>query len=89
VIVIVSTKKFDKSFENLNKIDQERITEKLEYLKCHPNIFTIVKKTENLDPGTHRLRIGNMRILLRIEEKTNKELLIILLKVAHRREIYK
>ena len=88
MIIIVSTKKFDRSFEKLQKSDQERIIEKLEYLKSHPNIFAIVKKTKNLDPGTHRLRIGNMRILLRIEEKINKELLIILLKLGHRREIY-
>lgn len=89
MIIFISTKQFDKTYEGLNAGDRERIAEKLQYLKSHPQIFTVVKKIENLDPATHRVRIGNYRILLKIDQENTDKTTFILLKLGHRREIYK
>lgn len=88
MIFFESTNQFDKIFDELNDDEKLRIKEKLEYLKYHPNIFTVIKKLENFEPATHRLRIGNWRLLLKLEQKTDSNIRVILLKIGHRREIY-
>jgi len=88
MITFVSTKNFEKTYDVLSADDRSRIEEKLRYLKSHPNIFTVIKRIENLDPATHRVRIGNYRILLRLDQENAEEMIFILLKLGHRREIY-
>lgn len=88
MVTFVSTKNFEKKYEVLSAEDRSRIEEKLRYLKSHPSIFTVIKRIENLDPATHRVRIGNYRILLRLEQENSNSITFILLKIGHRREIY-
>lgn len=88
MIIFSSTKQFDKTFETLNQVDQNRIIEKLQYLKTHPDILTVMKKVHDLKPATHRLRIGNLRILLKMISENKNDTRILLLKVGHRRDIY-
>lgn len=88
MIIFSSTKQFDKTFETLNQVDQNRIIEKLQYLKTHPDILTVMKKVHDLSPATHRLRIGNLRILIKMISENKNDTHILLLKVGHRRDIY-
>ncbi len=74
---------------SLEPMIQDRIMLKLRSLKAHPKLFEIIKKIHGLEPATHRLRVGNYRLLLKFEQNTSEEKIIRILKVAHRREVYR
>lgn len=70
----------------LKKFDpqtQKRIVHKLQELKNHPAILSVLEPVVNLIPATHRLRIGEYRLLLRTDDQN-----CLILKVGHRRDIY-
>lgn len=71
-----------KQFDKLDKSIQEHIVAVLERIKIRPEKF--VKKLVGF-PG-YRLRVGDYRIILDIEKD---KLLILVLKIGHRRNIYK
>lgn len=62
---------------------QKRIIEKLHAWKSHPSFSSVLEPVINLEPATHRLRIGDYRLLLR---KDGDDCFI--LKVGHRRDVY-
>jgi len=75
----------DKSLKQLKKIEkrvQERIIKALERIRIRPE--THVTKLIG-DPG-YRLRVGNYRVILDIDKG---KLLILILKIGHRKGIYK
>ncbi|MEA3488447.1 MAG: type II toxin-antitoxin system RelE/ParE family toxin [Euryarchaeota archaeon] len=74
----------DKALEQLKKMErnvQERIIAALERVRIRPEAY--VTKLVG-DPG-YRLRVGDYRVIMDIE---NKELHILVLKVGHRKKIY-
>jgi len=75
----------DKAFQQLKKLDgpvQKRIIATLERIRIRPE--TYVTRLIG-DPG-YRLRIGDYRVILDIDKG---RLLILVLKVGHRKGIYK
>ena len=75
----------DKAFKQLKKLekeDQERIIKALERIRIRPEAF--ITKIIG-DPG-YRLRVGNYRVILDIEKE---KLIILVLMVGHRKNIYK
>ena len=88
MIKFIFTEKVRKKFQKLEVSDQKRIFEKLSFLKEHPDIFSIVKHLEDLPPSTHRLRIGNFRLLLKVLENTKEQTTFRILKIGHRRDVY-
>lgn len=82
------TKNSKKEFEKLSLELRTRIKRKLEYLGAHEDVFKVLKSIEELPPATHRLRVGDYRLLLEITKKTKAYEEFDILKVGHRREIY-
>jgi|TARA_Y100000031_G_scaffold130660_1_gene150474 mRNA interferase RelE/StbE len=76
------TKKADYQFSKLNKILQERIINSLERIKIRPYHF--IKRKQ----GTpyYILRVGGYRIILDIK---NNKLIILVLEIGPRKNIYK
>ena len=75
----------DKAYRQLKKLDrvtQERIIAALEKIRIRPEVY-ITKLVG--DPG-YKLRVGDYRIIMDIEKRM---LLILVLKVGHRKKIYK
>ena len=75
----------DKAFQQLKKLDgpvQKRMIATLERIRIRPE--TYVTRLIG-DPG-YRLRIGDYRVILDIDKG---RLLILVLKVGHRKGIYK
>lgn len=73
-----------KQFLKLDLKAQNRIKDKLTILKndallLNQNIRPVI----NLNPITHRVRIGSYRLLLKLEGES-----YIVLKLGHRKEIY-
>jgi mRNA interferase RelE/StbE len=73
-----------KELSKLPKDIQQRIAQKIEELKTNPYLPG-VKALTNGD-GRLRLRVGDYRIIYRIEED---KLVIVIIKVGHRRNVYK
>ncbi|MDG6224624.1 MAG: type II toxin-antitoxin system RelE/ParE family toxin [Candidatus Thermoplasmatota archaeon] len=74
----------DRAFKQLKKLDrntQERIISSLERIRIRPEHF-ITKLVG--DPG-YKLRVGDHRIILDLD---NHMLLILIIKVGHRKNIY-
>ena len=63
---------------------QERLTPRIEALAKDPRPEGI-KKLEG-EPNLYRLRVGDYRIIYQIRDK---ELLILVVKIGHRREVYR
>lgn len=79
LIIQTSAEKF---LKKLDKKNQERILNKFEDLKKNPELG--VPLTGNL-AGLWKLRIGDYRAIYQIK---NSELLIFILRVGHRKNIY-
>jgi mRNA interferase RelE/StbE len=71
-----------KQFGRLDKTVQKRITDKIESIRDNP--FFYATKLVGFD--AYKIRVGDHRIILGIEKNT---LVILVLKVGHRKSIYK
>ena len=71
-----------KQLKKLTNDAQKRIISALERIRIRPEAH--VKKLTN-DPG-YRLRVGNYRIILDIDKGN---LIILVIKIGHRKNIYK
>lgn len=80
---IVIKRSAAKEIEKIPPKDRTRIVEKIRALATDP---TPVGSKKLSGQEKYRLRQGNYRILYQIE---NEQLIIVVVKVAHRREIYK
>ncbi len=79
---IIFSQKAKKQLFKLEKNIQERIITALERIRIRPEAY-ITKLVG--DPG-FKLRIGNYRVIMDIN---NNNLLILVIKVGHRKDIYK
>ncbi len=78
---IIFSDKALRQLKNLEKIVQRRIIAVLERIRIRPE--TYVTKLIG-DPG-YKLRVGDYRIIMSID---NKKIIILVLKVGHRKNIY-
>jgi len=86
MVIFVFTKQAKKTFDRLPKAVRERILGKLKELKAHPDVLSVLRPLINFDPATHRLRIGEYRLILS-QGKDRSEFWV--LDIGHRKDIYK
>ena len=82
VYKLVYTKTAFKDIQKLDPVAKKRIKRKLETLAKNPKLHS--KKLTNSSIGNYRFRIGNYRIVFDIDKQN-----IVILRVGHRKEIYK
>lgn len=70
---------FDKSF-------QKRLLDKLDFFERASDTMSYAKKLKGLE-NTYRFRVGDYRVLVRPREDGSLVVLVIL-KIAHRKEVY-
>jgi mRNA interferase RelE/StbE len=81
VYEIIFSQKAKKQLFKLEKVIQERIISALERIRIRPEAY-ITKLVG--DPG-YKLRVGDYRVIMDIDKDN---LLILVIKVGHRRNIY-
>ena len=83
---IVFAKKAKKELQAIDIVWQVRIVKKLELLS--ENYSFLAKSTKKLmgREENYRLRVGKYRVIFRKEKKI---LLILVLRIAHRRDVYR
>jgi addiction module toxin, RelE/StbE family len=74
----------DKAFKKVPQADAKKTRDKIEKLKKEP-FPRLSEKLEGSD-GLYRIRSGDYRIIYQILEK---KLLILVVKIGHRREVYR
>jgi len=79
---LVYTKSAVKDIKKFDHIVKKRIKNKIEEYAKDP--VTNAKKLINTTIGSYRWRVGDYRIVFDIEDKD-----IVILRIGHRREIYK
>jgi mRNA interferase RelE/StbE len=81
---IVFKKSAAKTLRKIPKADQKRIAEKIDSLaEALPNQDTTKMKGNN---PFHKIRVGDYRIIYEIQ---NEVLIILIVKIGHRRDIYR
>lgn len=75
----------DKKFHKLPLEVQQRLRKKLKSYRDHPDFFDLLEPLVNHKQASHRLRVGNYRIILEIVDKDQ----LLVLDVGHRKNIYK
>lgn len=85
----VFSKKAAKRFLDLPKSAQERISKKLKSLKKYEDIFPLLKRLYHMEPSTHRLRVGNYRLVLYLKVQNKAETIFMVADVGDRRDVYK
>ena len=77
-------KKAVKEVEKLPSQVRKRILEKLKFYSSQNNPLKFAEKLKDYRFGEYRFRIGNYRILFDVKKET-----VIILKIGHRKDIYK
>lgn len=88
MITFVFAKNAEKGLKKLPADVKERISNKLKELKSHNDIFSILRGLSNFEPATHRLRIGDYRLILQLIEQDECNLEFLVLDIGHRKDIY-
>ena len=83
------TPKAEKDLGRLPKSIAKRILEKLKDALEGESIFKNAKPLTGYSTPIYRFRVGDYRLIFRREEKSKEWVLLVVLKVGHRREIYK
>ena len=79
---IVFSEKAKKQFLKLEKYIQKRIVSSLDRIKIRPEAYV----TKLVGDASYRLRVGDYRVIMDIDKG---KLIILIIKVGHRRNIYK
>jgi mRNA interferase RelE/StbE len=72
-----------KELQRIGKKERHRIVEAIDQLAEHPHVGKLLKGGFS---GLRRIRVGNYRVIYEINEG---EVLILVLRIAHRQEIYR
>lgn len=78
-------KKAKAEFKRIDPIWQKRIRSKLEILSSNPVLLKNQIKALKGKQGLARLRVGSYRVIF---QKKNKELIMLIIRVSHRRKVY-
>ena len=78
--------KAQNDLKNIDRAYQKIIKEKLLILAENPEVLkNNIKKLGGIKDDYYRLRVGNYRVIFK---KEKKELIIIIIRIGHRGEIY-
>ena len=76
----------ERAFALLNKSFQKRLLDKLEFFEHASDTMSYAKKLKGLG-NIYRFRVGDYRILVRPRED-GRLVVLVILKIAHRRDVY-
>lgn len=81
------TKSAKKEFDRLSKPVQKRVVRSLQLLQSDPYSDLLpIKRLQGSQEKLYRLRIGDYRIVYEVQDT---RLLVIVIKIGHRRDVYR
>lgn len=89
VYSLVYTNQAEKDLARIDKSMALRILKKMDSLVKLANPMVKAKQLTGFDVPTYRFRVGDYRIVFRKNPKTNCLVILVVLSVAHRKEVYR
>jgi mRNA interferase RelE/StbE len=86
---LVFTKNAEKDIEKLDREQAVRILKKVNSFLSLNHPLEKAKKLTGFDIDTYRYRVGDYRIVFRLDRKTGELVVLVVLRIAHRKEVYK
>ncbi len=83
------TPRAKKELDKLPKEISRRILTKLNEAVVAGSVLARAKALSGYSIPTYRFRIGDYRVIFRKEEQTEEWVLLVIVKVGHRKEVYK
>jgi mRNA interferase RelE/StbE len=81
---IIITKQAKRDIDGLERLVKTRLGKKLKQVSQLEDVKPVLKQLVNDKIGSYRLRIGDYRVLLDLDDKN-----IVILKVQHRKDVYR
>jgi len=88
VYKVIYSEKAEKDLEKLEKAVSGRILKKIFKWSQDKTPLKQSKKLKGLRRDTHRYRIGDYRIIFTIDPVTQSLVILLIVRVLHRREVY-
>lgn len=83
---------YSKSAEfDLSRLDlpvATRILKKIKFFAGQNNPLLFAKRLQGVEEPHYRFRIGDYRAIFRLDSRTDSLVLLVIIKIAHRREVY-
>lgn len=86
---VIYTSKAQKDLYKLSDDIAKRILTKVsDYVRLN-NPLDKAKKLKGFDEPAFRFRVGDFRIVFRLDKKTKKLVILVVLRIQHRKDVYK
>ncbi len=86
---VVYTKFSQKDLDRLDSSDVRRILKKVNEFSQRPDPLEFAKKLTGFVIDTYRFRVGDYRVVFRVDPQTKHLVVLVVLRVRHRKEVYK
>ncbi|MFA5820550.1 MAG: type II toxin-antitoxin system RelE/ParE family toxin [Candidatus Gracilibacteria bacterium] len=73
----------------LERVVRERIVLKINDILKMENPLFAAKKLKNLEIPHYRFRVGDYRVIFKIDRRTGEIVILVIVKVEHRKDVYK
>lgn len=84
----VYTKSAVKDIDQLDQVVRRRILKKMDEYIAMDDPMKMSSLLKGFDIPTFRFRVGDYRIVFRQDKKTKKLVVLVVLKIQHRKEVY-
>lgn len=89
VYKLVYTKTAEKDLDQIDRSQAVKILKKVnEYMGMRDPLLK-AKKLKGFDVDTYRYRVGDYRVVFRLDKNSGEIVILVVLKIAHRKEVYK
>lgn len=85
---ILYTKSAANDINKLEELIAKRIVSKLDFFIQSGDPLSYAKRLKSLKKETYRFRVGNYRILFRLDKERNKLVILVVLRIVHRKSAY-
>jgi mRNA interferase RelE/StbE len=89
VYKLVYTKIAEKDLARIDKSQAVKILRKVDEYMAMKNPLVKAKKLKGFEMDTYRFRVGDFRVIFRLDKDTGNLVVLVVLKIAHRKEVYK
>ena len=86
---VVYTKFSQKDLDKLNSSVVRRILKKVDGFSKQTDPLEFAKKLTGFVIDTYRFRVGDYRVVFRLDPQNQQLVILVLLRVRHRKEVYK
>ena len=86
---LVYTRNAQKDLDKMDDRARAKVLKKLDSFLVLPEPMSKAKRLKNVEAEVYRFRIGNYRVIFRKDPKTNRLVILVVLRIAHRKQVYK